>query len=137
MDQQLYVASLCRPLASPANLPPRDTVDRIVGYEVGADDYMVKPFDLRELLARVKSLLRRVAATPVPSAPSNTGRVTFGRFNLDLDNRWLADGDGVDIPLTAMEFDLIATFVRHPNQVLSRDQLLELSTAVPDHSVRK
>jgi DNA-binding response OmpR family regulator len=104
-----------------------DTVDRIVGYEVGADDYMAKPFDLRELLARVKSLLRRVAATPVPGAATNAGRVTFGRFNLDLDNRRLADGDGIDIPLTAMEFDLIATFVRHPNQVLSRDQLLELS----------
>jgi two-component system, OmpR family, phosphate regulon response regulator OmpR len=104
-----------------------ETVDRIVGYEVGADDYMVKPFDLRELLARVKSLLRRVGAAPVPNAAPDTHRVSFGRFVLDFDNRRLADGDGVDIALTAMEFDLIATFVRHPNQVLNRDRLIELS----------
>jgi two-component system phosphate regulon response regulator OmpR len=104
-----------------------ETVDRIVGYEIGADDYMVKPFDLRELLARVKSLLRRVAATSMPNGAANPTRISFGSFVLDLDSRQLANESGVDIPLTAMEFDLIATFVRHPNQVLNRDRLLELS----------
>ncbi len=104
-----------------------ETVDRIIGYEVGADDYMVKPFDLRELLARTKSLLRRVGAMPVPNATPNATRLAFGQFVLDLDARRLTNADGAEIPLTAMEFDLLAAFVRNPNRVLNRDQLLELS----------
>lgn len=104
-----------------------DTVDRIVGLEVGADDYVTKPFDPRELLARVRTVLRRIA----PEAQMNTatmGReVRVGECHLNLDSRKLYRGDGTELPLTAMEFDLLQAFVRHPNRVLTRDQLLDLA----------
>jgi len=104
-----------------------EVVDRIVGYEVGADDYMVKPFDLRELLARVRSLLRRISAAP--AAPQQVGalRLRFGRFTLDIEARSLTDSDGEAVALTAMEFDLLKAFAQNPNRVLNRDQLLELA----------
>ena len=101
-----------------------EVIDRVVGLEVGADDYIGKPFDLRELLARVKSVLRRSAPGP-KAAPSR--RVPFGRCQLDLDRHQLIDARGADVPLTAMEFDLLRTFAEHPNRVLSRDQLLTLT----------
>jgi DNA-binding response OmpR family regulator len=108
-----------------------DPVDRVVGLEVGADDYVTKPFDPRELLARVRSVLRRAAA-PAEAAgragPATLGtEVRVGRGILNLDQRRLYDLDGAEIPLTAMEFDLLQAFVRRPNRVLSRDQLLELA----------
>ncbi|MGF1625194.1 MAG: response regulator [Alphaproteobacteria bacterium] len=103
-----------------------EVVDRIVGYEVGADDYMIKPFDLRELLARVKSLLRRISTAPVPAMQVSARTIRFGRFELDLDAHKLC-GDGKDIPLTAMEFDLLKAFAQHPNRVLNRDQLLDMA----------
>jgi len=99
-------------------------VDRVVGLEVGADDYVAKPFDLRELLARVKSVLRRAQA-PAGGATPQTVRV--GDFSLDLSAHRLLDGRGAEVPLTSMEFDLLRVFVGHPNQVLSRDQLLNLT----------
>jgi DNA-binding response OmpR family regulator len=103
-----------------------ELVDRIVGYEVGADDYMVKPFDLRELLARVKSLLRRTSAGTAASVPK--GKVLrFDRFRLDLEARSLTDAEGDSVALTAMEFDLLKVFAQNPNRVLNRDQLLELA----------
>ena len=102
-----------------------DTVDRVAGLEVGADDYIAKPFDLRELLARVRSVLRRVAAMPTkPTAPD---QVRFGRFILDLAGNSLATEAGEAIALTSMEFDLLKVFATHPNRVLSRDQLLDLA----------
>ena len=104
-----------------------ETVDRIVGYEVGADDYMVKPFDLRELVARVKSLLRRVSAAPVPAMKVDQTTIRFGRFLLDLDAHRLSSEEGGDVPLTAMEFDLLKAFAQHPNRVLNRDQLLDMA----------
>ena len=101
-----------------------DIVDRVVGLEVGADDYVAKPFDLRELLARVKSVLRRTRASGT-ARPAATGkRVPIGRFQLDLAGHRLLDGAGADVELTSMEFDLLRVFSEHPNQVLSRDQLL-------------
>jgi two-component system phosphate regulon response regulator OmpR len=103
-----------------------EMIDRIVGYEVGADDYMTKPFDLRELLARVKSLARRLSgatATPAPGAR----RLHFGTFTLDVEARKLTGRDGEPVALTAMEFDLLKAFVLNPNRVLNRDQLLDLA----------
>ena len=101
-----------------------EVIDRVVGLEVGADDYIGKPFDLRELLARVKSVLRRSAGAK-PAAASR--RVPFGSCMLDLDQHQLVGSAGEDIPLTAMEFDLLRAFAEHPNRVLSRDQLLTLT----------
>src|SRR5436190_16086855 len=103
--------------------PASDTVDRVVGLETGADDYIGKPFEPRELLARVKSVLRRVA-TPVAS---NTGpRVRMGRRVLELDRRVLIDpASGSEEALTASEYDLLKVFAENPNRPLQRDWLLE------------
>ena len=101
-----------------------DEVDRIVGLEVGADDYLPKPFNPRELLARIRAVLRRHSAAPkVPDALEE--RVTFGPFQLDLPARRLRRS-GVPIPLTGGELDLLRIFVEHPNRVLDRDHLLDL-----------
>ncbi|HEY8593432.1 MAG TPA: response regulator [Sphingomicrobium sp.] len=103
-----------------------DGVDKVVGLEVGADDYVTKPFDPRELLARVRSVLRR--ASLEEEAPATLGReVVIGTARLNLDSRKLFAADGSELPLTAMEFDLLRTFVEHPNRVLNRDQLLDLA----------
>ena len=102
-----------------------DTVDRIAGLEVGADDYIAKPFDLREMLARVRSVMRRVAA--MPTKPTKPNEVRFGRFILDLTAKRLATEAGEAVGLTSMEFDLLEAFATHPNRVLSRDQLLDLA----------
>ena len=102
-----------------------DVVDRVVGLELGADDYVPKPFDLRELLARVKSVLRRRDAAAQPSGTS--GRVRFGVCELDLGMHKLFDAEGRDLPLTAMEFDLLRVFTENPNRALNRDQIMELA----------
>ncbi len=112
-----------------------ETIDRVVGLEIGADDYVAKPFDPRELLARIRSVLRRTRtmAEPVPTPPENgegapaSRGVRFGRCLLDLDARRLFAPDGTEVPVTAMQFDLMEAFLNHPNRVLSRDQLLELA----------
>ena len=106
-----------------------ETVDRILGLEIGADDYITKPFDPRELRARLKSVLRRMqAGAGGPAAGDKRDlRVRIGRCALDLASRQLLDVDGSDVPITAMEFDLLKAFIEHPNQVLSRDRLLTLT----------
>ena len=125
-----------------------DMVDRVVGLELGADDYIPKPVDLRELLARVKAVLRRIRPAQAPSggAAAGTGtpagaavqggagfagdatpRVAFGTCSLDLDAHKLYDGGGTEIPITSMEYDLLKAFAQHPNRVLTRDQLLDLA----------
>jgi DNA-binding response OmpR family regulator len=103
-----------------------DAVDKVVGLEVGADDYVTKPFDLRELLARVKAVLRRLepATALVPAAAAAAGfRCAY--FTLDLAARRVADAAGREVALTGGEFDLLATLCRHAGRVLSRDFLLE------------
>lgn len=102
-----------------------EVVDRIVGLEVGADDYIAKPFDLRELRARVKSVLRRCSKPQEePAAPESGSRLAVGRCVLDPSSRQLYDADGREIPLTAMEYDLLRVFVDNPGRVLTRDHLL-------------
>src|SRR5262245_3313026 len=104
-------------------------VDRIVGLEVGADDYIAKPFDPRELRARLRSVMRRLEGRAKAAAPAaaSDGRVRVGRCLLDLKSHQLFDGDGAEVALTSMEFELLKVFAEHPNQVLSRDRLLTLT----------
>jgi two-component system phosphate regulon response regulator OmpR len=106
-----------------------EVVDRIVGLEMGADDYIAKPVELRELLARVRAVLRRVsaAAPPVGEVAAVTQRMRFGPCQLDLDAHKLYDAAGEEVAITSMEFDLLKAFAEHPNRVLSRDQLLDLA----------
>jgi DNA-binding response OmpR family regulator len=104
-----------------------EVFDRIVGLEMGADDYVTKPFEPRELLARVKSVLRRVQNTAEASADGTAKLVKFGEFSLDLDAHQLLDQENQAVSLTSMEFDLLKAFAENPNKVLSRDQLLNLS----------
>jgi len=103
------------------------SVDIIVGLEMGADDYVSKPFDLRSLLARVRSVLRRTQSElPDNTAPVQDARKKVGKCLLDIEARKLWEGDQ-EIPLTSMEYDLLMVFVQHPNRPLSRDYLLELA----------
>ena len=103
-----------------------ETIDRIVGLEMGADDYVTKPFELRELLARVRAVLRRAQAVAKtgPEAPPST--VEFGGWRLDLDARDLTSPEGQEVGLTTAEFKLLEAFVTHPKKVLDRDHLLDL-----------
>jgi two-component system OmpR family response regulator len=103
-----------------------ESVERIVGLELGADDYVTKPFDLRELLARVRSVLRRSRGSgdARESAGAERQLMSFAGFRLDVAARQLSNPDGQDVPLTTGDFDLLLTFLQHPNQVLSRDQLM-------------
>ncbi|NJN47803.1 MAG: response regulator [Candidatus Competibacteraceae bacterium] len=114
-----------------------EVIDRIVGLEMGADDYVAKPFDPRELLARVKSVLRRIGSvketgTPVTNESSlqssNPHTIRFGRCLLDMEAHLLfMEEDGEEVPMTSMEFDLLKAFAENPNRVLSRDQLLDMA----------
>ncbi|WP_341893320.1 response regulator transcription factor [Variovorax sp. YR752] len=105
-----------------------DPVDKVVGLEVGADDYVTKPFDLRELVARVKAVLRRLtpdASVATAAAPTPPERLRFAGWRLDTAARSLSNAQGEAVPLTTGEFDLLCAFARNPGRVLSRDFLLE------------
>ncbi|MGF1454873.1 MAG: winged helix-turn-helix domain-containing protein [Alphaproteobacteria bacterium] len=99
-----------------------DEIDRILGLEMGADDYVVKPFAPRELLARIRAVLRRSGPSAVQTG---NHRLAFDRFIIDVDARQLFDDDGEVVTLTSGEFDLLTCFVRRPRRVLSRDQILD------------
>ena len=101
-----------------------DPIDRVIGLEIGADDFIVKPVDLRELDARIKAVLRR-GNQPAATSPAATRRVSVGTCMLDLDAAMLFGKDGRPIEMTAMEFALLSVFVRNTGRVLTRDQLLE------------
>ena len=102
-----------------------EDVDRIVGLEVGADDYLVKPFNPRELLARIRAVLRRSDETTTRVEEGSQAIYRFGSFQLNFNSRSLLK-NGADIPLTAREFDLLSIFSEHPNRVLNRDFLVDM-----------
>jgi two-component system, OmpR family, response regulator len=108
------------------------SIDRVVGLELGADDYIAKPCELRELVARVRSVLRRAGAATAPAAPAaaaEPNRVRFGTKWLDHDAQALRDDDGNEHPLTSSEYGLLKAFAANPKRVLSRERLLELANA--------
>jgi len=122
---------LCRDLRTRSNLPvimltARDEeTDRIVGLEMGADDYLAKPFNPRELLARIKSVLRRARSLPENLEPDAVKSFAFAGWTLDVATRNLTAPDAVVVPLSGTEFKLLRAFLAHPNRVLSRDQLID------------
>jgi DNA-binding response OmpR family regulator len=103
-----------------------EEMDRIIGLEIGADDYVTKPFSPRELLARIKAVLRRTAGAAPVHAPDAEG-FAFGQWVLNTGNRELVGADGVATPLSTGEYNLLHALVTHPRRVLSRDQLLDLA----------
>lgn len=123
--------SLCREVRATRRTPTilltalAEETDRVVGLEVGADDYVTKPFSPRELVARIKAVLRRAQA-PEPTAGVFEGAVAFDGWTLHKGKRELRDPKGVLVPLSGAEFHLLAVFVSRPNAVLKRGQLLEL-----------
>jgi two-component system phosphate regulon response regulator OmpR len=125
--------AVCRRLRSQGAAPAiimltakGDDVDRIVGLEMGADDYLPKPFNPRELLARINAVLRRKAPMGPPGAPTDGGSFEFGAFSLNLSTRTLTRA-GKPVALTTGEFSVLQVLVRHPRQPLSRDKLMELA----------
>jgi len=125
--------TLCRKLCSQADTPVimltarGEETDRIVGLEMGADDYLSKPFSPRELLARIKSVLRRTRSLPRNLRADDARLITFANWRLDLVARHLVSNDGVVTSLSGAEFQLLKIFLSHPSHVLTRDQLMMLS----------
>ncbi|MGL5498569.1 MAG: response regulator [Aeromonas sobria] len=125
--------TLCRELRVKSSLPiimltaMGEETDRIIGLEMGADDYLAKPFNPRELLARIKAVMRRTKAETQPAAETLTRDLRFDRWLLDINRRELVDEDGVGLSLSTAEFDLLKVFLERPQRVLSRDQLLDLA----------
>lgn len=105
-----------------------EMADRIAGLEIGADDYVVKPFEPRELVARIKTVLRRTNMLPPKLAIESCKRVAFHSLIFDLERRELQGADGVSVPLSTAEFRLLEAFVLRPHVVLTRDQLLDLTS---------
>lgn len=125
--------TLCRTLRASSALPVimltarGEPLDRILGLEMGADDYLAKPFEPRELFARIRSVLRRTHALPPNLATSEARALCFNGWRLDLLARHLVSTDGTVVALSGAEFRMLKVFLEHPNRVLNRDQLLELT----------
>lgn len=128
--------SLSREIRAGSDLPiimltgKGEPIDRVVGLEVGADDYITKPFHLREVLARIRSVLRRSTIRPVTESGSDSDddseRVQFAGWRFDMVRRELRSPDGSPVPLTTGEFDLLSALVKRPNRPLDRDQIMDL-----------
>jgi two-component system OmpR family response regulator len=124
---------LCREIRAQSDIPilmltaRSDEVDRIVGLEMGADDYLAKPFSPRELVARIKSILRRSRALPSNLKPDQAKLFHFAGWTLDISTRNLLSPDGISIALSGTDFKLLRIFLDHPNRVLNRDQLIDLT----------
>jgi len=124
--------TLCRQLRAKSNTPVimltarGEPIDRIVGLEMGADDYLPKPFEPRELLARIRSVLRRAHALPENLEPLSARKTMFNGWTFDLEQRHLVDPDGRVVMLSGAEFRLLRVLIQHANRVLSREQLLAL-----------
>jgi two-component system OmpR family response regulator len=126
--------SLCRRVRAESDVPiimltaKGEEVDRVIGLEMGADDYLPKPFGSRELIARIRAVLRRSHRPPGPQdPPPESCRYQFDRWVLAADTRELLRDDGVTIPLSTGEYELLLALVERPQRVLSRDQLLDLA----------
>ena len=126
--------SICRRLRNDSNIPIvmltalGEEADRIVGLEIGADDYLPKPFNPRELLARIRAVLRRLETGGPAQAGDRPRRLSFDGWQVDLAARELRDPEGTLVVLTSGEFDLLEALVERPQQVLSRDQLADLTS---------
>jgi two-component system OmpR family response regulator len=125
--------TLCRNLRAKSDVPVimltarGEETDRIVGLEMGADDYLAKPFSPRELLARIKAILRRARTLPANLQPDDAQRLRFADWALDTVHRQLTSASGVVTPLSGAEYRLLRVFLGHPNRVLNRDQLVDLT----------
>ncbi|WP_097460913.1 response regulator [Mangrovitalea sediminis] len=125
--------TLCRYLREHTAVPVilltamSEDTDRIIGLEMGADDYLTKPFNPRELLARIKAVLRRAQALPPQRAGLAGRQLRFDGWRLDVDRHELCDPDGVEVSLSTAEYNLLIAFLEHAGHVLSRDQLLDLT----------
>ncbi|MDF0541016.1 response regulator [Sphingobium sp. H39-3-25] len=125
--------SLCRHIRETSEIPVilltarSEETDRIVGLEMGADDYVLKPFSPRELVARIKAIFRRVASGGQRVSAPDGASFAFAGWVLKSQERMLVDSDGVSVPLSTAEYNLMFAFVTRPNQVLSRDQLLDIT----------
>ena len=124
--------TLCRDLRARSGIPiimltaRGEETDRIIGLEMGADDYLPKPFNPRELLARIKSVLRRARALPENLHPDDARKIRFAGWTLDVATRNLRSPAGVVVALSGTEYKLLRIFLAHPNRVLNRDQLIDL-----------
>lgn len=137
--------SLCRHLVETGSMPVilltamADDTDRVIGLEIGADDYVTKPFNPRELLARIRAVLRRTALVPKERDPIEQEKLQFDDWSLNVSRRELTDPDGNAVALSSGEFQLLCAFLKRPKMVLNRDQLLDLTTgrtpAVFDRSI--
>ncbi|HET8745823.1 MAG TPA: response regulator [Ramlibacter sp.] len=125
--------TLCRELRAHSDIPivmltaRGEEMDRVVGLELGADDYVPKPFSARELLARIKVILRRARSLPRNLQPEEQRSIRFGGWTLDTVHRHLVSPQGIVTPIGGAEYRLLRIFVAHPNRVLTRDQLVELT----------
>lgn len=125
--------AICRALRAESDIPiimltaKGDEIDRVIGLEMGADDYLPKPFGSRELISRIRAVLRRSRMPAIPDDRQKPKRYLFDRWSFDAESRDLLRDDGVVVPLSTGEYDLLLAFIERPQRTLNRDQLLDLA----------